>query len=103
MCCRGRDRLLDEPQPRRRHRRLIVRQIDHELGAVRREEVLADEHCLAGAVGGDTQAAQQRRANGDPEQLRLGLLGEIGTDRLGRAAQVEVEQLVERRALDVLT
>ena len=77
-------------------------QLDDELGAVGREQVLAHQHRPAGGVGRDPLAAQQRRADRDAQQRGVGRLGGVGADRLRRPAQGDPEQLVERVPLDVL-
>ncbi len=45
---------------------------------------------------------QQRRAPGHLEQAGVVVAGDVGADRLRRAAQAHAEQLVERVALDVV-
>ena len=53
---------VDEAQAARGHRRLDVGQVDHELGEVGREHVLAHEHRRAVDRLGDALAAQHGRA-----------------------------------------
>ena len=93
---------LDEAQAGGAEGRLGEGELDDELGAVGREEVLAHQHRPAGGVGRDALAAQQRGADGDAQQRGVGRLGGVGADRLRRPAQRDAEQLVERAPLDVL-
>jgi hypothetical protein len=88
-------------RPLGRHRRLRLREVDDELGAMRREQVLAQQHGAAGVVGGGSLAPQHRRPGGDAQESGVGLADEIGADGLGGSSQFHVEQLVERSPLDV--
>ena len=85
-------------RPLGRHRRFGLREIDDELGAVGREDVLAHEDRLAVAIGGDPLAAQHRRPDRHAEQTGVVGADEVGADRLRGAAQLDIEQFVERAA-----
>ena len=95
-------RVVDEAQAGGGGARLGQRELDDELGAVGRVQVVAEQDRPAGRVGRDALAAQQRRADGHVQQLGVGGLGGVGADRLRRPAQRDAEQLVERPPLDVL-
>ncbi len=93
---------VDDAEAARGHRRLGLRELDDELGAMRREDVLADEDRLPAPIGGHPLAAQHGRADRHAEQAGVDRADEVGADGLGGAAQFDVEQLVERAPLDVL-
>ena len=57
---------------------------------------------FSSTVHGHALAHEHRRADGHVEQRRVVGLGCCGTDRLRRAAELDVEQLVERLALDLI-
>ena len=85
--CEDRAASVDEAEAGGAGARLGQRQLDDELGAVGREEVLAHQHRPAGGVGGDPLAAQQRGADRHVQQRGARRLGGVGADRLRRAAQ----------------
>ena len=58
---------VDDAQPARCHRRFGLWQVDDELGAVRRKQVLADEYGAALGVGRHALATQYGRPGRHPE------------------------------------
>ena len=78
-----------------------MRKVDHELGAVRGKDVLAQQHGPSVDVGGGARASKHRRTHGNAQQS--GVLGRcrVGSDGLRGALQRNVEQLVERRTLHI--
>ncbi len=97
----GTDVLLHQAKPAGRHRRVGHRQLDRELGQVRREHVLAEQDGAALQIPGHPLADQHRRTDGHIEQVCVGLGGRGGADGLGGAAEPAPEQLVERGGLDL--
>ena len=76
-------------------------QIDNELGAMRWEHVLRQQHRATVGIFGESLAAQHRRAHRHAQQGRVVRSNRVGSDGLRCAAKGNAEQFVKWRTLDI--
>ena len=97
------DELFDEAEAARGHRPVGARELDDELRPVRGKDVLAHQDRLPRDVLGDPLARQHREPRASPRAAPHPPSTRAGSgDRLRRSPELDLEQLVERRLLDVV-
>jgi aconitate hydratase len=92
---------VDEAEAGGRDRGVDGGELDLEAGEVAGEDVLRQQHRLAGRRPGDPLADERRGPRGHAQHLRVGDRQRGGGDGLGRRPELDAEQVVERRPLDV--
>src|SRR5436190_7346249 len=93
--------LLNEAQPGGGDARLRQGEIHHELRAVRGEDVFAHQHRVSVGVRGGAFAPQHGRSDGHLEERGIARVGQRRADRLHRATEGLLDELVEAHALHV--